>query len=79
MMTLMRAASYFGEPWSDVEDDFIILNNGYVIGRITLYPELEGKCWFWTITDRWRNALQSFGYSADRDEALEEFRAQWLG
>lgn len=79
MVILQRAADYFGEPWTDVENDFIVSNNGYVIGRITLYPQLEGKCWYWTITDRWRNALRNFGYSADRDQALEEFKAQWLG
>ena len=43
MIILQRAADYFGEPWTDVEDDFIVSNNGYVIGRITLYPQLEAN------------------------------------
>ena len=79
MLSLTRAADYFGETWTDDEDDFIVLNNGYVIGRITLFPQLEGKCWYWTITDRWRNALQDCGFSADQEEALDDFKVNWFG
>ena len=50
------------------------------IGRIFLSPQApEGQPWFWTITAREHPpSIHSRGYSATREEAMKDFKTQWL-
>ena len=43
------ASHYGGTDWGD--NDFVVLNDGQVIGRIMLHPQApKRQPWFWTIT-----------------------------
>jgi hypothetical protein len=71
MLTLKRASkSRPSGSWSD--DDYDVFNGERHIGRIMLHPQApQGQPWFWTSTaDR--------GYSATREQAMADFKVQWL-
>ena len=65
----------FGE-----KDDHVVLDGGRVIGRIFQQLEApEGRPWFWTITAMdYPPTIHSRGYSATREQAMADFKAQWL-
>jgi hypothetical protein len=53
----------------------------HIIGRIMLHPQApEGCPWFWTLTTIDHSpSIHNRGYCATREQAMVEFRAQWLG
>ena len=65
----------FGE-----KDDHVVLDGGRVIGRIFQQLQApEGRPWFWTITAMdYPPTIHSRGYSATREQAMADFKAQWL-
>jgi hypothetical protein len=49
--TLKTTRSQYGSPFDNAENDYVVLLDGHVIGRIMLHPQVpEGQPWFWTIT-----------------------------
>jgi hypothetical protein len=62
------------------KNDFCVLDGGRPIGRIVMTPQaLEGHPWFWTITDRYfPPSTHNRGYSSTREQAMAEFKAQYL-
>jgi hypothetical protein len=62
------------------ENDYDVLDAGKIIGRIMLHPQVsEGRPWFWTITARdYPRTIHSRGYSATREQAMADFKAQWI-
>jgi hypothetical protein len=62
-------------------NDFDVCEADRCIGRIFLSVQApQGLPWFWTITAReYAPTIHSRGYSATREEAMAEFKAQWLG
>jgi hypothetical protein len=62
-------------------NDFDVLDEDRrCIGRIFLSVQApEGRPWFWTITAReYPPTIHSRGSSATREQAMVEFKAQWL-
>ena len=61
-------------------NDFDVCEGDRCIGRIFLSPQSPQGCpWFWTITAReYPPSIHSRGYSATREEAMTDFKAQWL-
>jgi hypothetical protein len=51
------------------------------IGRIFLSVQApQGRPWFWTITAMdYPPTIHSRGYSATREQAMMDFKAQWTG
>ena len=75
-LTLASTKRYFG--FGD-KDDHVVLDGGRMIGRIFLSPQSPAdRNWMWTITARdYPRSIHSRGYSATREEAMKEFKAQW--
>ena len=61
-------------------NDFDVSNADRSIGRIFLSPQApQGRPWFWTITAReYPPSIHSRGYSESREQAMQDFKAQWL-
>jgi hypothetical protein len=78
-LILKTTRSQYGSPFDN--DDYVVLHDGHVIGRIMLHPQVpEGRPWLWTITAMdYPPTIHSRGYSATREEAMTDFKAQWLG
>ena len=80
MLTLVRAnKSRGGGYWSD--DDYDVRDGDRVIGRIMLLPQApKDQPWFWTITAREaKPSVYNKGYAASREQAMEDFKARWVG
>ena len=59
-------------------NDFDVLNADRCVGRIFMSPQTpQGHPWFWTITAR--DSIHSRSYSATREQAMKDFKRQWLG
>ena len=61
-------------------NDFDVCEGDRGIGRIMLHPQApEGLPWFRTITAReYPPSIHSRGYSVTREQAMMDFKAQWL-
>jgi hypothetical protein len=73
-------AHYPYGPWTADKEDYLVLVDGRVIGRIFQQPQApEGRPWMWTITACEKPpSIHNRGYSATREEAMKDFKAQWL-
>ena len=65
-----------GGPWDD--DDYDVLHQGKVVGRIrlTVYKVPNYPRWFWSITTQ-PGIPQSSGMEMTREDAMQAFRARW--
>ena len=62
------------------ENNFEVLEHGRCIGRLFLLPEVPDRYWMWIITaPEYPPTFHSYGYSATREQAMADFKAQWLG
>jgi hypothetical protein len=79
-LILKTMRSQYGSPFDTAENDYAVLLDGEVIGRIMLHPQVpEGQSWFWTITARdYPRSIHTRGYSATREQAMADFKTQWL-
>ena len=61
-------------------NDYTVLDGDRVIGRIFLSPASPpDRNWMWTITAvDYPRTIHSRGYSSTREQAMMEFKAQWL-
>ena len=77
-LILKRAsASRLSDEWND--DDFDVLADGAVVGRIMkVHAAPEGSPWMWTLAfgqheDRW----PTHGYEPTREAAMAAFAKSW--
>ena len=78
-LTLVRAnKSRPSGEWSD--DDYDVFDGDRHIGRIFLHPQAPaGRPWFWSIsTLEAKASLFNKGYSASREQAMSDFKSQWI-
>jgi hypothetical protein len=63
------------------ENDLDVLEDGHCIGRIFLLPEAPpDRKWMWIITaPEYPPTIHRHGYSATREQAMKDFKTQWLG
>ena len=62
-------------------NDYDVLDDAdRCVGRIFLSRQApEGRPWLWTITAREHpRSIHSHGYSETREQAMADFKAQWL-
>ena len=79
-LILKKAIAHYPHgPWTADKEDYLVLVDGRVIGRIFPQPQAPlGRPWFWTITAReYPPSIHSRGYSATREQAMADFKAQW--
>ena len=63
-------------PWPD--DDYDVYDGDKHIGRILwTYAVPSDRRWFWTIV-RWPQYPHDRGYAAELNNAIQDFRTQWL-
>ena len=79
-LILKTTRSQYGSPF-DAENDYIVLDGDHVIGRIFPSPQSPpDRNWMWTITAvDFKPSIHNRGYSATREEAMTDFKGQWLG
>ena len=75
-LILKPTGSHYGTDWG--ENDYVVLCNREVVGRIMLHPQApQGQPWFWTITTLDKPpSIYSHGYAATREQAMADFKAQ---
>jgi hypothetical protein len=75
-LILKKTASIYGIGGGN---DYTVLDGDRVIGRIFLSPQSPAdRNWMWTITARdYPRSIHS-RYSATREQAMAEFKVQWL-
>ena len=61
-------------------NDFDVCESNRCIGRIFLSPQSPpDRNWMWTINGRdYPRSIHSRGYSATREQAMADFKKQWL-
>ena len=80
-LILKKATAHYPHgPWTAEKEDYLVLVDGRVIGRIFQQPQApEGRPWLWTITAREHPpSIYSRGYSETREQAMMEFKGRWL-
>jgi hypothetical protein len=76
-LILKKTASIYGMGDGN---DWTVLDGDRIIGRIFLSPQSPpDRNWMWTITARdYPRSIHSRGYCATREEAMKDFKTQWL-
>jgi hypothetical protein len=60
------------------EDDYDVLENGVVVGRIFRVPVApEGRPWMWASGHNGDITRAAHGYAATREEAMAAFAKSW--
>jgi hypothetical protein len=78
-LILKPTARHYGSPWTDADADYVVLDSGKVAGRIMLHPQTPpGHSWTITAMDK-PPSVHNRGYSTTREQAMAEFKTQWLG
>ena len=77
-LILKPTGSHYGDgSWGD--NDFVVLDDGQVVGRIMLHPQApKRQPWMWTITARdMPPSTHNHGYADTREDAMAKFKMQW--
>jgi hypothetical protein len=65
-------------PVGDNQDDYAVLENGVVVGRIFLLGAVapQGRPWMWVIRER-KERSPAHGYEPTREAAKAAFAKNW--
>jgi len=75
-LALAPTKTYFG---FGSKDDYVVLDGGRCVGRIVLSLQSPpDRNWMWTITAVDFKPSIDRGYAATREQAMMDFKAQWL-
>jgi hypothetical protein len=77
---LVSARKSRGGEWWSPDDYDVRDSHGKVVGRIMRHPQApKDQPWFWTITARKiPPSVHNRGYSQGREQAMADFKKQWL-
>ena len=65
-------------PVGDNPDDYSVLENGVVVGRIfRVLVAPQGRPWMWASGHDGQIARAAHGYAATREEAMAAFARSW--
>jgi hypothetical protein len=65
-------------PIGDNNDDYSVLENGVVVGRIFLVPVApSGRPWMWASGHNGQIKRAAHGYEATREAAIAAFAKSW--
>jgi alpha-ketoglutarate-dependent taurine dioxygenase len=67
-------------PGNPADDYEVFDSNRRVVGRIMLHPQApKDRPWFWTVAAREiPPSVYNRGYSQSREQAMADFKKQWL-
>jgi hypothetical protein len=75
-LILKRAsASRPSGEWDD--DDYDVLADGVVVGRIMKAAAVPGQPWMWTLAFGHEDRTPTHGYTATREAAMAAFAKSW--
>ena len=76
-LILKRASASRPDEWS--EDDFDVLEDGAVVGRISKANAAPvGTPWMWTwLYPPYEGSSRVYGYAATREDAMGAFTKSW--
>ena len=68
-------------PVGDNTEDYSVLENGVVVGRIFFLDAVapEGRPWMWASGHSGHIERAAHGYAATREEAMAAFAKSWRG
>src|SRR5262245_25569052 len=65
-------------PIGDNQDDYSVLEDGVVVGRIFTVPTApQGRPWMWASGHNGDIKRAAYGYAATREEAMAAFAKSW--
>jgi len=78
-LTFKRTGALYGVPWWTLSKDYLVLDEGLIIGRIICgRAGPKDKRWSWIILTHGQQSVNDTGYAPSLRHAMAAFRARWL-
>jgi hypothetical protein len=77
-LTFKRTGALYGVPWWTLSKDYLVLDEGLIIGRIIRgRAGPKDKRWSWIILTYGPRSVNESGYAPSFGDAMAAFQARW--